>query len=93
MSPSRKKITLFIPIPTRNNTPAKEQRTCFQRGRETTKLLKFLTSSPPFGEYTNPKKLKVQSSTGRKLLLLVPTTANKVEKKIQWTLKTHKMEP
>ena len=56
-----------MPTPTSNNTAAKEQRTCFQRGKETTKLLKFLKSSPPFGEYTNPKKVKLQSSTGRKI--------------------------
>jgi hypothetical protein len=93
MSPSRKKRTLFIPIPTRNSTPAKEQRTCFQRGRETTKLLKFLKSSPPFGEYTNPKRLKVQSPTGRKLPHPGPARANEAEKKIHRTAKTHKMGP
>ena len=59
-----------MPTPTSNNTAAKEQRTCFQRGKETTKLLKFLKSSPPFGEYTNPKKVKLQSSTGRKISAL-----------------------
>ena len=79
--------------PTSNSTAAKEQRTCFQRGKETTKLLKFLKSSPPFGEYTNPKRLKLQSSTGRKITTPAPGRVNGDKKKICRTRKTLKMVP